>query len=90
MEMLVVIVVVVALLFFMNRGKDFDDPKPMSDQHLLAAIAGQADWLEKMASAPIDTQKSQSIIELARKRRGYIARMCIEVSDGRWPEQPRA
>ncbi len=73
------IVVVVVAAFLMNRGRDFDDPKPMSNQHLLSAIAGQADWLEKMSRAPIESQNSTSIIELARKRRSYIARLCMEV-----------
>lgn len=73
------IVIVVVAAFLMNRGRDFDDPKPMPNQQLLAAIVGQADWLEKMARAPIETQNSQSILELARKRRGYIARLCMEV-----------
>lgn len=48
MEYLVLlIIVVVVAAFFMNRGQSFDDPKPMSNQHLLSAIAGQADWLAK-------------------------------------------
>lgn len=63
----------------MNRERGFDDPKPMSNEHLLSAIAGQADWLEKMSRAPLESQKSASIVELARKRRGYIARLCMEV-----------
>ncbi len=62
-----------------NREKDFDDPKPMQNQQLLAAIAGQADWLEKMSSAPIESQNSPSIVEIAKKRRGYIARLCLEL-----------
>ena len=80
MEYLVLlIIVVVVAAFLMNRGRDFDDPKPMSNQHLLSAIAGQADWLEKMSRAPIESQNSKSIVELAKKRRGYIARLCLEV-----------
>ena len=76
---LVVVVVVVVIAFFMNRERDFDDPKPMSNQHLLSAIAGQADWLEKMGRAPIESQNSSSIVELTKKRRGYVARLCMEV-----------
>lgn len=76
---LLLIVAVVVVVFFMNRGRDFDDPKPMSNQHLLAAIAGQADWLEKMSRTPIDSQNSPSIIEITKKRRGYIARLCLEL-----------
>jgi hypothetical protein len=80
MEILALVVaVIVVVAFFMNQEKDFDDPNPMSNAHLLSAIAGQADWLEKMSRTPIETQKSPSIIELARKRRGYIARLCLEV-----------
>lgn len=77
---LVVIVVIVIALFMRSwSSADFDDPKPMSNQHLLSAIAGQADWLEKMSRAPIESQNSASIIEIAKKRRGYIARLCLEV-----------
>lgn len=76
---LLLVVVVVVIAFFMKRGSDFDDPKPMPNQHLLSAIAGQADWLEKMSRAPIESQNSSSIVELAKKRRGYIARLCMEV-----------
>lgn len=80
MELVVLlVVVVVAIAFFMNRERDFDDPKPMSNQHLLSAIAGQADWLEKMSRAPIESQNSSSIVELTKKRRGYVARLCMEV-----------
>lgn len=74
---LVVVVVVVA--FLMNRGRGFDDPKPMPNQQLLAAIAGQGDWLEKMIRAPIESQNSPSVIELSTKRRSYIARLCLEL-----------
>jgi hypothetical protein len=80
MELVVLLVVVaVVIAFFMNRERDFDDPKPMSNQHLLSAIAGQADWLEKMSRAPIESQNSSSIVELTKKRRGYLARLCMEV-----------
>jgi hypothetical protein len=80
MEYVVLLIVVVVITaFLMNRGRDFDDPKPMSNQHLLSAIAGQADWLEKMIRAPIESQNSPSIVELAKKRRDYIARLCLEV-----------
>jgi hypothetical protein len=51
----------------------------MSNQHLISAIAGQADCLEKISRAPIETQNSSSIVEIAKKRRGYIARLCMEV-----------
>jgi len=66
--------------FFSNLFKSgFDDPKPMSNEHLLSAIAGQADWLDKMVRSPIESQNSPSIVELARKRRNYIAQLCVEV-----------
>jgi hypothetical protein len=82
MEVAIGLGVVVAVVLFMvlGRGKQtFDDPKPMSNEHLMAAIAGQADWLEKMSVAPIESQKSTSIVELAKRRRGYIAQLCMEV-----------
>ena len=80
MEIVVILIVVVGVIaFFISRGGNFDDPKPMSNQHLLSAIAGQADWLEKMSRAPIESQNSSSIVELTKKRRGYIARLCMEV-----------
>ena len=66
--------------FFSNLfSSDFDDPKPMSNQNLLSAIAGQADWLEKMERSPIETQRSTSIVDLTKKRKNYIARMCLEL-----------
>jgi hypothetical protein len=73
------IAIFVVIRIFSNATASFDDPKPMSNHHLLSAIAGQADWLEKMSRAPIESQNSSSIVELARKRRGYIARLCMEV-----------
>lgn len=66
--------------FFSNLfSSGFKDPKPMDNQTLIGSIAGQADWLEKMSRAPIESQRSASIVELASKRRGYIARLCLEV-----------
>lgn len=76
---LVLVVAVVIIAFLMNRGREFDDPKPMSNQQLLAAIAGQADWLEKMSRSPIGAQNSASIVDLAKRRRAYIALLCLEV-----------
>lgn len=92
---IVVLIVVVAVIGFvlMGRSRDFDDPKPMSNQHLLSAIAGQADWLEKMSRSPIESQHNTSIVEIARKRRGYIARLCLEVIsrgiNGPSPDEPK-
>lgn len=77
--MVLLIVAAVIIAFFMNRGRDFDDPKSMSNQHLLSAIAGQADWLEKMSRAPIESQSSSPIVDLANKRKGYLPRLCMEV-----------
>jgi hypothetical protein len=51
----------------------------MSNQRLVAAIAGQADWLQRMSATPLESQQSPSIVELAAKRRDYIARLCLEV-----------
>lgn len=99
MELLGGILVIVVIIFILKAigggSQSFDDPKPMTDQHLLSAIAGQADWLEKMSRSPIETQQSASIVELSRKRRGYIARLCLEAcaradkDDGR-PKYPGA
>ncbi|WP_334106439.1 hypothetical protein [Methylobacillus sp.] len=81
MEILVFVaaVLVVGFVVLAGQRKEFDDPKPMSNQHLLSAIAGQADWLEKMSRTPIETQNSSSTLKLAKMRRGYIARLCLEV-----------
>lgn len=88
--LVVIVVIVIALFMRSDSSKDFDDPKPMSNQHLLSAIAGQADWLEKMSRAPIESQNSPSIVEIAKKRRGYIARLCLEVvSRGATDEGPK-
>lgn len=73
------IIIFFAFRIFSSATASFDDPKPMSNHHLLSAIAGQADWLEKMSRAPIESQNASSIVEISKKRRGYIARLCIEV-----------
>lgn len=73
------IVVVAVIIFASKGGGTFDDPKPMSNQHLLSAIAGQADCLEKIRRAPFESQLSPSIVEIARKRKVYIAQLCTEV-----------
>lgn len=82
-------------LFSSLFSRGFDDPKPMANEHLLSAIAGQADWLEKMSRAPIESQRSQSIVGLAAKRRNYIAQLCLEVisrggADDGQPKYPGA
>ena len=82
MEVFFVIVVLVigfVIVKAASGSRDFDDPKPMSNEHLLSAIAGQADWLDKMIRAPFETQQTASIVAIAQKRRGYIARLCLEV-----------
>lgn len=66
--------------FFSNLfSSGFKDPKSMDNQTLIGSIAGQADWLEKMIRSPYETQKTKSIVELASKRRTYIAELCSEV-----------
>jgi hypothetical protein len=66
--------------FFSNIfSHGFDDPKPMTNDHLISAIAGQADWLDKMIKSPFQSQQSPSIINLALKRRNYVAQLCQEV-----------
>lgn len=73
------IVIFIVIRIFSNATASPDDPKPMSNQHLLSAIAGQADALEKISRAPIETQKFSSIAELTKKRKSYIAQLCMEV-----------
>ena len=73
------IVLFILFRFFIGQAKGFDDPRPMSNQHLLSAIAGQADCLEKISSSPYETQKMPSIVELGKKRRNYMARLCLEL-----------
>jgi len=66
--------------FFSNLfSRGFDDPKPMTNNQLISAIAGQANWLDKMIKSPFQSQQSPSIINLALKRRNYIAQLCQEV-----------
>ena len=79
MEILLLIIGAIVVVVFVTRFRGFDDPGPMSNQKLLAAIAGQADWLEKMSAGPVDSQNSSSIVDLASKRKKYIARLCLEV-----------
>ena len=84
------VVLFVVIRIYFNATATPDDPKPMSNQHLLAAIAGQADWLEKMSRAPIESQLSRSIVELSAKRKNYMACLCLEIlsrdsSDGQTP-----
>jgi len=83
MELVLLILGAIAVFFvirFMaDRARGFDDPKTMTNQQLLSAIAGQADWIKKMHQAPPGTQLSQSIIELTFNRKNYIALLCREV-----------
>ena len=66
--------------FFSNLfSSGFKDPKPMDNNTLIGSIAGQADWLDKMAKSPYETQRTKSIVELAKKRKVYLADLCIEV-----------
>lgn len=83
MEVIIFLAIVCGALFILNslgsKKEIFDDPQGMSNHHLISAIAGQADWLEKMNLAPLESQQSPSIIDIAKKRRHYIARLCLEV-----------
>lgn len=66
--------------FFSNLfSSGFKDPKPMDNNTLVGSIAGQADWLDKMARSPYETQKTKSIVELASKRKEHLADLCMEV-----------
>lgn len=73
------VVIFVAMRFFLNATASFDDPKLLSNLQLLSAIGGQADCLEKIRAAPHETQQYPSIMELSRKRRNYIALLCLEL-----------
>jgi hypothetical protein len=73
------VVLFVVIRIYSNATAIFDDPQPMSNQHLLSAIGGQADCLEKISASPYETQKMPSIVELGKKRRNYMARLCLEL-----------
>ncbi len=79
----IVIFFLIRILF--NTTTSFDAPGPMSNQHLLSAIGGQADWLEKVRAAPHESQQSSSIIELSKKRKNYIALLCLELLSRKQP-----
>ena len=80
MELVLIVAVVGLVLFLMLRPRQgFVDPKSMDNQQIFAAIAGQAEWLEKMSRAPDSSQQATSVIEIARKRRLYIASLCLEI-----------
>lgn len=78
------IVIFVVIRIFFNATASFDDPKPMSNQHLLSAIGGQADWLEKVRATPNENQQS-SILALSKKRKHYIALLCLELLSRKQP-----
>lgn len=65
--------------FILDRTKGFGDPKTMTRHHLVSAIAGQADWIEKMRASPWETQQMPSILKLTLERKNYIVRLCVEV-----------
>ncbi|PKD37798.1 hypothetical protein CWO84_21310 [Methylomonas sp. Kb3] len=78
--MLVTAFIVFKLLqFVLDRARGFDDPTTMEMQHLVSAIAGQADWIEKMRSSPWETQQMSHIIKQTNERKNYIARLCVEI-----------
>lgn len=83
MQILILIIVVIIVFMIikssMNQSADFDDPKPMSNHHLVSCIAGQADCLEKMSATPFENQNLSSNVELIKKRRNYISRLCLEL-----------
>ncbi len=76
---LIVVAFVIFVVSKMFGGEgSFADATSMSNQHLMAAIAGQADSLEKISAAPIESQKSPFVIRRAKWRREYIAYLCME------------
>ncbi len=74
---LIVILVPVGLLlwFLFRSSEDFKDPSDMSDQEILSAIAGQADWLEKQLFHVAKFGGAEPHPELAERRRQYIFRL---------------
>ena len=83
MEVIALVIVAGVVIFIISRvlgnSRGFNDPKPMSNHQIVAAIAGQAEWLEKMSNAPMESQRTSSIVELSQKRRGYISQLCAEL-----------
>ena len=77
---LIVLVVIAAIIiykFAADRSGGFRDPSGMSDEEILSAIAGQADWLEKQASHLAKFGGDEPHAELAKARRQYIGQLCI-------------
>ena len=81
----VVLALAVGIPFVVDRAKGFNDPTNMSDQDILSAIAGQADWLEKQLRHSLKFGGAEPRPELAAKRREYIYRLC-ETLISRHPE----
>jgi hypothetical protein len=91
MEAIVLVVVAIGAIavirFLLDRAKGFADPVGMTDQEVLAAIAGQAEWLERQLHHVAQFGGKEPHPELAEKRREYIVRLC-ETLVSRHP-QPR-
>lgn len=82
---IVVVVAIAAVRFVIDRAKGFADPSHMTDQEVLSAIAGQADWLEKQLHHVAKFGGIQPYPELAERRREYIVTLC-ETLLSRHPE----
>jgi hypothetical protein len=78
----VLIVIVVYLLYLLSNvltpvEKKLDDPKSMSSQKLLSAIAKQASLIEKIAKLPGGERISMR--NQFEKRKIYIRGLCLEI-----------
>lgn len=78
----VIAVPAVLAIWFLSRAfEDFNDPADMSDQEILSAIAGQADWLERQLLHVTRYGGSEPSPEKAERRRQYIYRLCKTLVD---------
>lgn len=80
-----VILIAVCLPLFLHNATVFKDPSGMTDQEILSAIAGQADWLERQALHVAKYGGSPPHADKADRRREYIFRLC-EALVARHPE----
>lgn len=77
--------IVVALWWVLARAGGFRNPTEMSDQEVLAAIAGQADWLERQRKHSMQFGGAEPHAGIAAKRRAYLVQLC-ETLVSRHPE----
>jgi hypothetical protein len=71
-----VVLLVIAVRLLLNRAKGFVEPSGMSDEQILSAIAGQADWLERQALHVAKFGGNEPHSSTTTARREYIYRLC--------------